>query len=286
MRAVTSSANPLIKTFRRALAEGVTRDGWLAVEGPLLCDEAIHAREHCGQRRAPASATIRSVLIARGAVAKFAGLLAKLPPGTEISEAPDSLFERVASTVSPQGIAALVELTHPPLERVLRLPEVLLVAVLDLQDPGNLGTILRSAEAFGADAAVTLKPSVRPHNSKTMRASAGAVFRMPVFSSLAPEEFFQACAAGGIRLLAASPHAAQSVADLTFDGSLAFLIGNEAAGLPASTPCAKLVSIPLQPGVDSLNAAVAASVLLYEAARQRGFRYAANEPAKLPAREI
>lgn len=273
MRAVTSPANPLIKLFRRALAEGATREGWLAVEGPLLVDEAIRASERRESGRAASKCAVRSMLVARSAAAKFAGLLARVPPDAEVTEAPDAVFERVSSTVTPQGLAALVEITPPAFEAVLGLPDAILVAVYGLQDPGNLGTIMRSADGFGADAVLTLKPSVRPDNPKTVRASGGAVFRLPVFAALDPEAFFDALRAAGVGLLAASAHGSRSVADASLRGPTAILIGNEAAGLPPGIPAGECIRIPLRPGVDSLNAAVAAAVLLYEAARQRGFRY-------------
>lgn len=273
MRAVTSPANPLIKLFRRALAEGATHEGWLAVEGPLLVDEAIRAFERSERGRAASRCVIRSVLVARSSTAKFASVLARVPADAEVTEAPDPVFERVSSTVTPQGIAALIEITPPAFETVLGLPDVILVAVYGLQDPGNLGTIMRSAGGFGADAVITLKPSVRPHNPKTVRASGGAIFRLPVFASLAPAPFFDALSSAGIRLLAASPNGSSNAAEASLGGPTAILIGNEAAGLPPEIPACERVRIPLRPGVDSLNAAVAAGVLLYETARQRGFRY-------------
>lgn len=271
MRAVTSPANPLIKLFRRALAEGATRDGWLAVEGPLLVDEAIRASQCSEPGRAASKCAIRSVLVARSAAAKFANLLARMPTDAEVTEAPDAVFDRVSSTVSPQGVAALVEITPPAFEAVLGLPDAMLVAVYGLQDPGNLGTIIRSAGGLGADAVVTLKPSVRTHNPKTVRASGGAIFRLPVFAAVAPQTFFDALGAAGIRLLAASPHGSGNAAEASLVGPMAILIGNEAAGLPPGVPACERVRIPLRPDVESLNAAVAAGVLLYEAARQRGF---------------
>lgn len=274
MREITSPANPLIKVFRRSLEAGVTREGWLACEGPLLLQEAVSASTDGREKRRMACAcAVRSVLVARSAAGKFAELLARLPSGAEVTTTPDAVFERAAATVSPQGIAALIEVKPPPLDRVLTLPNVILMVVLGLQDPGNLGTILRSAEALGADALVTLKPTVSAYNPKILRASGGALFRLPVFLALAADVLFARLRSARVRLLAADRRGPRGIAESDLRGPLAFLIGNEAAGLPLGIPSDDRVAIPLRPGIDSLNAAVAAGVFLYESARQRGFHY-------------
>src|SRR5579864_2401518 len=109
-RAVTSPANALMKVFRHALAEGTTRQGWLAVEGPFLVEEA---------RKAAPRVKTHSVLIASGARGKFATLLARLPVEAELTEVPDRLFESIAQTQTPQGIAALLELPAYKLDQVV-----------------------------------------------------------------------------------------------------------------------------------------------------------------------
>src|SRR5262245_26165739 len=134
---VTSSANPLLKIFRRGLAEGVTRQGWLAVEGPFLVEEAL---------RAGSTSRINRVVISDEGFARLGPLMDRLPPDSDISRVSDRLFRQIAQTEHPQGIAALVELKRPNLDDILRLPDVLLVVACGLQDPGNLGTILRSAQ--------------------------------------------------------------------------------------------------------------------------------------------
>ncbi|MGH9396544.1 MAG: TrmH family RNA methyltransferase [Terriglobia bacterium] len=277
MREITSPTNSLIKVFRRSLEAGVTREGWLAVEGPLLLQEAVNASaasaEGREKRRAGCACSVRSVLVARSAAGKFADLLAQIPSDTEVTEAPDAVFESIVATVTPQGIAALVEVKVPELDCILNLPDLILMVAFGLQDPGNLGTILRSAEALGADGLVTLKPTVSPHNPKILRASGGALFRLPVFPALAAETFFARLRGARIRLVAADRHGANSIAEADWSGPLAFLVGNEAAGLPLDIPPDDRVAIPLRPGIDSLNAAVAAGIFLYECARRRGFHY-------------
>jgi TrmH family RNA methyltransferase len=266
IREISSAGNALVKVFRRALAEGVTRQGWLAVEGPLLLEEALKA--------AP-GAEVRSVLAGQSAVVKFAELLEQVPKDAEVAQIADRLFERVAQTQGPQGIAALVEFSPPDLETILARRDALLLVACGIQDPGNLGTMLRSAEALGATALVTLEETVSPFNPKAVRASAGAIFRLPVCVNLEARALIQRLRAAQVRIVAADRRSPSSLAEADLRGPLAILIGREASGLPPaiSREASLLLCIPIRPGMDSVNAATAASIFLYEAARQRGFRY-------------
>lgn len=268
LRVVESSANPLLKVFRRALAEGTTRDGWLAVEGPLLVEEALRAGER---------ATVHSVLVSDDALRRSQPLLERLPPACEVTQIPDRLFRQIAQTETPQGIAALVELRAANLEAVLGAQDALLIVACGLQDPGTLGTILRSAQAFGASALIALEATVSPFNPKAARASAGAVFHVPVLVGESAESLFPQLRAARIRVVGTDPHSPARIAEADLRGRLAILIGQEAAGLPAeiARQAEMLVSIPIRAGMDSLNAATAASIVLYEVARQREFRYRA-----------
>ena len=265
-RRIGSPTNSLLKVYRRALAKGTTREGWLAVEGPFLVEEALAA--------APAVRT-HSVLVAESAGAKFAHLVERLPAEAEGVEVLDRLFEQVAQTQNPQGIAALVELPTYNLETILAGRNLLLLVACGLQDPGNLGTLIRSAAAFGASALLTLHETVSPFNPKAVRSSAGAIFHLPVLVGLAVNELVHRLRAARVRIIAADRHSRASLDQADLKGSLAIMVGREASGLsPEITREASLLlSIPIRPGMDSVNAATAAGVFLYEAARQRGFRY-------------
>src|SRR5579863_813717 len=210
VREIGSASNSLIKVFRRALAEGTTREGWLAVEGPLLLGEALEASAGAaaqGQDEgAGVRATIESVLVGRSAAAKFAEMIGRLPKNAEVANVPDHVFASVAQTETPQGIAALVELAAPSLDDVLARADALLVVACGLQDPGNLGTILRSAQALGATALVALPGTVSPFNSKVVRSSAGAIFRLPVVRNLDPDALWHKLRATGMRTVAADSH--------------------------------------------------------------------------------
>jgi TrmH family RNA methyltransferase len=266
MRQIASPTNSILKVYRRALAKGTTREGWLAVEGPFLVEEALAA--------APAVRT-HSVLVAESAWAKFARLMERLPSEAEAVQLPDRLFEQVAQTQSPQGIAALVELPAPNLDTILAGQNLLLLVACGVQDPGNLGTLMRSAAAFGASALFALQETVSPFNPKAVRSSAGAIFRLPILAGLAANELLDRLRAARVCIIAADRHSPSPLHEADLRGSLAILVGREASGLPPEIARAAslLLSIPIRPGMDSVNVATAASVFLYEAARQRGFRY-------------
>jgi TrmH family RNA methyltransferase len=213
-------------------------------------------------------------MASESAAKKFHALLDRLPNETEVALVDDQLFSRVASTPSPQGIAVLVELKPGNLDALLRQHDALLLVACGLQDPGNLGTMMRSAQGLGATALLTLNQTVSPFNPKAARSSAGAIFHLPIFPGLEAASLFEQLRTARVRVVASdreSPHALHH-ADLK--GRIAFLIGKENTGLPREIieRADTVLSIPIRPGMDSVNAATAAGIFLYEAARQRGFR--------------
>jgi len=261
---IVSAANPLLKDVRRAIARGgLTRDGLAVAETFHLLEEAL--RSACG---------VPIVLAAESAQSSAETHLRRLH-GVRLAILPDDLFQTVAGTETTQGVMALVRPPAWSIEQLFRTPA--LVVVLDgLQDPGNAGTIVRAAEAFGATGVLFLKGSVNPHNPKTLRASAGSLFRMPylaaVDGAVARDAFHQQ----GIALYAAVPARRGSgtlyVNDTDLAAPCGLAIGNEAHGVSGELRSAAVdVSIPTV-GVESLNAAVAAGILLYEARRQRAAR--------------
>jgi TrmH family RNA methyltransferase len=264
-RAIESPSNPLAKVFRRALADGTTREGWLAVEGPHLVEEALRAER----------AAVQSIIVAAGARQGFRNLLARMPSQAEVVEVPDRLFHQVAATESPQGIAALVELQPANLDDSVGRADALVIVACGLQDPGNLGAIVRSAQAFGATALITLEETVSPFNPKAVRASAGGVFHLPVFMGEKAPQLFVRLRQASVRIVATDRRSPSTIMDADVRGPMAILIGREAVGIaPEIAAEADMrVSIPIRPGMDSVNAATAASIFLYEVARQRRFNY-------------
>ena len=195
---------------------------------------------------------IESEFVAAGAAPVSGSVVFELAPG---------VVERVASTDSPQPVLAVARIPPP----ALTLAGAAFVLVGDrLADPGNVGTMLRSAEAAGLDGLVLTAGSVDPYNPKTVRASAGALFRVPVLGA-----GLDAVREGGLRIIGTSSHrgVGHTSADLT--GRIAIVVGNEAHGLGDDTPVDEWVTIRHQGRGESINVAMAATVLCFEACRQR-----------------
>jgi TrmH family RNA methyltransferase len=199
----------------------------------------------------------------------------RLPAEAEAVQVPDRLFEQVAQTQNPQGIAGLVELLPHNLDTILGGQNLLLLVACGIQDPGNLGTLMRSAAAFGASALFTLHETVSPFNPKAVRSSAGAIFRLPVLAGLDANELLNRLRTAQVRIIAADRHSPSPLDQADLRGSLAIMVGREASGLPAeiAREASLLLSIPIRPGMDSVNVATAAGIFLYEVARQRGFKH-------------
>lgn len=253
---ITSRANARVKQLRAAFAGQARLSGGLvAIEGEHLLEEALRS-----------GMVFKTVFVAEGRA-----LPGIVPRGVEVLWLTDEVFASVVETQSPQGVAALLVPPVPVLEDVLTGVPLILIAA-GLQDPGNLGTLVRSAEAFGATGVLTTPGTVSAWNQKALRASAGSVFRVPVVS--AGLEEIVGLKARGVRLIAtvgADDYGVQEAQTVDFASGCALLIGNEGAGLGEEWLEAAdvRVTIPCPGPVESLNAAIAGSLLLYEASRQR-----------------
>jgi len=242
------------------------------VEGPNLVKEAIRSglEAHALLVSVAGERELEKILLA--AAQSEAGI-----SRDRILKTSDRMFESVAGTETPQGVAALFRQPVWGLEDVLRGDTPLVVVLTGIQDPGNLGTILRSAEAFGATGAVTTRGTADPWSPKAIRASAGSALRLPVVRGIAAPILLAQLKMHQIKVVAASSQPGKGGAGGTGDlrsalrGPTALFIGSEGAGLPAEVEHAAdmTISVPMSETVESLNAAVAASLLLYEAARLR-----------------
>ena len=256
--------NPRVQQLRRLLGRRSARhdEGRFVVEGPVLVGEAVAAGWTCEAQFVAAEADRVTSPGAEGAGPVF--------------ELAEGVLDRVASTETPQDPLAVVVIPQHDADALLATAEF--VVVLDrVGDPGNLGTILRSAEAAGADLVVLTPGSVDPYNPKVVRASAGALFHVPVV-----EATFERVAAAGLTVLGTTSHAAEgrsiepyTLADLR--GRIGIALGSEAHGLPDVWtddvgPIRRWVTIPHRGRSESLNVAMAATVLVFEAARQRAPR--------------
>jgi len=256
---ITSAANPLLKDVRRAVSRGeLTSEGLWVAEGFHLLEEALRS-----DRPVPVVLASESV---RETVERHIGKLA----GVRTVILQDSLFPGIAATETSQGVIALVQPPEWRIEHIFRGQSMVLV--LDgLQDPGNAGAIVRAAEAFGATGALFVKGSASPFHPKTLRASAGSLFRVPFIPALDAPLASAALKQHRLDVYAAMPYTgSERVAeDVDFTRRCALVIGNEGRGVSKElSAISENIAIPTV-GVESLNAAVAASVLLYETRRQR-----------------
>jgi len=257
---ISSSANRYVRLYRSLDKRKARKDqGLLPLEGSRLVTEAVGS-----------GLGLKVVLLHEGYDPGNFAVLEKLEQKVPVQRVAAGLFAQIAHTDSPQGILAVAQ--HPAhcLQDVfLQSPSLLLVADR-LQDPGNLGTMVRSAAACGASGAVLLPGTVDISNPKALRATMGALFRLPVVE-VALDELLAGIRRHGLRLMASC-----AGGDLTYDRvdwrvPTAVVIGNEGAGVSEDVLSVvdSTVSVPMAGGVESLNAAIAMSVIFFEAARQR-----------------
>jgi TrmH family RNA methyltransferase len=254
LRRIESRQNGRVKELRAALARtGRTPDGLVAIEGEHLVQEALRSRLR-----------FATVFLREGYSPAYE------LPDVEHLLLPGDVFASAVSTEQPQGIAALVHAPTFSADALFPAATPLVLALAGLQDPGNVGTLIRSAEAFGATGVLLLPGTASPWNPKALRASAGSVFRIPMLS-LGEAEALALIHDKGVPALAAVVHGGVPVAEARLAEPAALLIGNEGAGLsPALLAAAdRRITIPTPGPVESLNAAIAGSLLLYAAATQR-----------------
>ncbi len=261
LRPVSGRHNQRLKELRLAFRRAeLTAQGECAIEGVKLLEEALRSCQHLE--------TLFFSESARPLAEKF---LPQIKARTETLILPNALFNSIVPSDTPQGVAALLKLQAYSSSQLLdRSNHGPFVVAAGLQDPGNLGTILRSAEAFGAAGIFLTEGTVSPYNSKVLRASAGSFFRLPLLR-IPSAELTPLLKRAGIRLLATSSHNGTALPKIDWTLPLAIFIGNEGAGLsPELTrQMDETLVVPQAAQVESLNAGVAASIVLYEAARNR-----------------
>lgn len=256
----------------------LTESGCAGVEGVRLVEEALHS-----------GCRIEAVLFSESGERhhqRLAPLIDRPEMAFPVLRTTDRLFESVADTEHPQGVAALVQPRTTSFDDLLLVPESacspLLVVLVGVQDPGNVGTILRTASAFGATGAVTAASgqsgTASPFSPKALRASAGAALHLPLLVGMSMPILLTQFKLANVSTLASSvhqPHQSDQPFlapwDIDWCAPVALLVGNEGAGLPEEIERSAdaRVHIPMAHGSESLNAAAAAAVLFYEAARQR-----------------
>lgn len=270
---ITSKDNRWIKAFRAGLhGSGPKSAEAIAVEGPKLIDDALRAGLEAEALLVSESGEAAAQRILLAASTTDYGI-----SPSRILRTTGKIFAAVTGTESPQGVAALFR--QPSLEFVSVLGHgatPLVLVLVGVQDPGNVGTAVRSAEAFGATGVIAARGTADPWSPKAVRASAGSALRMPILRGLAVSAVLAQLRISKVKIVAATSDDAENAASTNealsgFAGATALFIGSEGSGLPPEVIKSSdaTIAIPMSGSIESLNAGVAASILLYEAARQR-----------------
>jgi TrmH family RNA methyltransferase len=277
---ITSRQNPLVKRFRRVRAGSERHHIFL--EGVRLIEDALKTGAH-----------FETVAFTSGLESNAPGLalLAALESvrcrGAHVSK---QVMEAIAETATPQGVAAIVSRPYFELRDLFEMDLHTVVIADQLQDPGNIGTIIRTAEASGADCLITTRYTVDPFNHKALRASMGSALRLPLVTDAKRADVVRLCRERGIKIVGTRPAPARpqgviedasrkeiilTYTDANLASPVALVLGKEASGVPEDTAADadEFVMIPMAEGVESLNVSAAAAILLYEVARQRGFAF-------------
>jgi TrmH family RNA methyltransferase len=258
---LTSLRSPRVSTARRLAKRGFRgKERRFLAEGPQAVREAV---EH-----------LVEVYVTPEAARRHADIVdAARTAGVRVFTASDEVVAEMSDTVTPQGIVGLCRFLDQPFEEILRARPRLVAVLANVRDPGNAGTVLRCADAAGADAVVLTDASVDPYNPKAVRASVGSLFHLPVAVGVPVDQAVAGLREAGVRVLAADGAGERDLdAELdegTMGGPTAWIFGNEAWGLPAQTRALadEVVRVPIHGHAESLNLATAAAVCLYASAR-------------------
>jgi len=241
-------------------------------EGPQAVKEALGSAGQPG--RLGQARAIRELFVTKAARSRHADLVAAVAAtGAPVSEISGDLMAELAQTVTPQGLLAVCPFIDVPLAELASKEPRLVVVLANVRDPGNAGTVLRTADAAGADGVIFAGASVDPYNSKCVRSSAGSLFHLPVVLGVRVNDAVAALRDAGLAVLAADGSATLGLDDPDLAGQLArrtaWLFGNEAWGLPADLAALadERVAVPIYGRAESLNLAAAAAVCLYASAR-------------------
>jgi TrmH family RNA methyltransferase len=264
---VASLNNAVVKTFR-SLARHRHRDGEPLLEGEHLVAEALRARVRV------TTAALASRVLARGGnqQSQVRALADRLvAQGARVVAVGENVMAAMSPVQTPSGIVAIAEYTPPALDQVLDSERPLIVLLAGVQDPGNLGAVVRTAEAAGATGLIACAPSADPYGWKALRGGMGSTFRLPVPERVPFPDALVAVRRRQIPIVAAVPRHGISMYDFDFTKPVVVVLGAEGPGLGEDLleQVDHRVTIPMKRPVESLNVAVSAALILYEASRQR-----------------
>jgi TrmH family RNA methyltransferase len=261
MKTISSRQNPIVARYRTA-GRGELR-GALLLDGAHLLVDALNARLRIIEAAVTAEAA------GRRDIASIVDRLAQA--GAEVNVVAAHVMDALSPVKSASGIVALAQRPDIEADRMYRPEAPLVIVAIDVQDPGNLGAIVRVAEAGGATGVVAAGASADPFGWRALRGSMGSALRLPLAIERDAVLAVTEARRHGCRIAAAMPRDGQSIFEMDYSGAIAILIGGEGAGLPADVAAGADVhmTIPMQPPVESLNAAATAALIVYEAFRQR-----------------
>lgn len=257
---LTNIKSPRVKSAKRLTKRAFRdRDRAFLAEGPQAVREALALPGVTVELFTTADAEIRHADVVTAA--RLAGV--------PVTGASGEVMAELAQTVTPQGLLAVCRFVHVPLAEGVADGAALVAVLAHVRDPGNAGTVLRTADAAGADAVVFTDASVDPYNGKCVRASAGSLFHLPVVTSAPAAEAVRHLKGRGLRVLAADGAGDRTLDDVDLSGPTAWIFGNEAWGLPEEILALadEVVRVPIYGRAESLNLATAAAVCLYASAR-------------------
>ena len=266
MREITSRQNALVSEYRALARRRQPHATSVLLEGAHLVEEGLQAGVPVR------SAAITRALLGQPAIEDLAGRLHRA--GADVAVVTDAVMKAMSPTPSPSGLIALADIEPVPLDRAFAGAPQLVLLLFDVQDPGNAGAIVRSAEAFDATSVVFCGASVDPFGWKALRGAMGSAFRLPVVRGADGAAAVAAARAAELWVMATVPAGGHDVAETDLTRPLACLFGGEGRGLDPSLVATadETVSIPMARPVESLNVAVATAILSWEAHRQRALQ--------------
>jgi TrmH family RNA methyltransferase len=264
MKAVSSRHNPIVSMFRSLADEADPSGARLLLDGAHLVAEA---------RASGLSFATVAVAKSKLASATEEGLLARSlqHDGIDVIEASDAVFEAMSPVKSPSGIVAIAERRVTTPAEICSRPDAFVLVAVDVQEPGNVGALVRAAEAGGVTGTFVCGASANPFSWKALRGSMGSALRLPIVGGMTIQQALTCMRKSGLRIIAAVPRGGQDPDAIEWRGKIGLLLGGEGPGLTdeALALCDGQVSIPMAERVESLNVAVASAILVYAARRQR-----------------
>jgi TrmH family RNA methyltransferase len=264
VKTISSRQNPIVRAYRELANEPDVGDARVLLDGVHLVRDA-HV----------AGLTFESVGVAASTLTEQTeeGALARAleSAGAPIVTVTDAVFEAMSPVRSPSGIIAIARRTPADAAAICNAQNGFTLVAVDVQDPGNLGALIRAAEAGGVTGMIVTGISARPFSWKALRGSMGSALRLPVATAPGGSAIATCVRAVGTRTVASVPRGGRAPDQIEWTGPVALFLGGEGPGLPADivSQCDERVTIPMASGVESLNVAVAGAILIYAARRQR-----------------